>query len=317
MKFLFVTDTHLTNMVPKYRTKDFFKQIMDKWSEVFLIAKERKVDFILHGGDIFHTSDPDVHVILETMKKMNKNIPVYLTVGNHDYKSNNFDNVFDTTAMGLLEHAGYLKMPHDDLIFTDEAGVKILVRMIHYFQKKDFIEHFTFKEYKNYDYCVMVAHATIVNQPVKFKHITVEDLAQENDFDLVLCGHYHYPFDVKFKNTRFINPGSMTRLTKAEDDMKRIPQVVIVDVAYEQKVKIEYIPLKSSVHWNTAFQLEQIEEDKEDEQRLSEEFSEAVQGNAVSSFNVDEVIDLLSEQGHVSKDVVTTCKKYLEEVKNG
>jgi DNA repair protein SbcD/Mre11 len=312
MRFLFVTDTHLTNVVPKYRTKDFFKQIMAKWKEVFAIAKERDCTFIVHGGDIFQTYDPDVHVILETMRGMNKEIPFFLTVGNHDYKSDNLDHVYSTTAMGLLQHAGYVKVPNSDIILEDKITKKrVLLRVVHYFEKKDLIEKLTFKDYQDYDCCILVAHASIVNQPVKFKHMLASDLSRKCDFDLVLCGHYHIPFDAQIGHTRFINPGSMTRQTRSDEDMMRTPQVLIVDV--NGKMQIDKVKLKSALPWQQVYLTEEIEDAKEDEERLSEEFSEKVQTN-VSSFNIDEVIDLLSEEKPELKEVVETCRKYLSTV---
>jgi DNA repair exonuclease SbcCD nuclease subunit len=302
-------------MVPKYRTKDFFKQIMTKWKEVFTIAKEKDCAFIVHGGDIFQTYDPDVHVILETMRGMDKSIPLFLTVGNHDYKSDNLDHVYSTTAMGLLQHAGYVKVPNSDIILEDKVTKKkVLLRVVHYFEKKDIMEKLTFKNYQDYDCCILVCHASIVNQPVKFKHLLAEDLSRSSDFDLVLCGHYHIPFDAQLGNTRFINPGSMVRQTRADEDMMRTPQVLIVDV--NGKMQIEKVKLKTAVPWKEAYMLDEIEDDKEDEERLSEEFSEAVQKN-VGSFNIDEVIDLLSEEKPELKEVVTVCRKYLDNARQG
>jgi DNA repair protein SbcD/Mre11 len=315
MRFIYVTDTHLTNIPPKYRTKDFFQQMIEKWSEVYEIAKKEDCDFILHGGDLFHGTDPDVQVLLETIRKMDKKMPLYLTVGNHDYKSNVFEHIAESTAMGLLEHAGYLKILKNDLV-VEGGGLKILIRTVHYFQK-DLREQFKLPDYKKYDYCILVCHATIVNKPVIFKHILASDL--ETNFDLVLCGHYHIPFDTQVGTTRFINPGSMSRRTRADEDMRRIPQVVLVSLAKDPQgyadAIMSYIPLKSAVNWQKAFLLDQIEDDKEDEERLSEEFSESVQ-QSVTSFNIDEVIDLLSEERPELKEVIPLCRQYLTKARS-
>jgi DNA repair exonuclease SbcCD nuclease subunit len=57
---------------------------MNKWQEVFRIAKERNADFVIHAGDLFDVADPEVEVILDVMKVIDRRM--YLVVGNHDWK---------------------------------------------------------------------------------------------------------------------------------------------------------------------------------------------------------------------------------------
>jgi len=316
MRFLYVTDSHLTRAVPKYRTPQFFDQIMAKWAEVYAIAKERKADFVLHGGDLYHNDNPDVDVIVETIKRMS--VPTYITVGNHDYKSDSYEGL-DSTAIGLMERSGFLKLTDKDIIIKEPVppppGTSIaterrfLIRLSHYLDKKN-ADRFTLDSYKEYDWCILVCHDTIVNEPVRFKHVIASDI--KTRFDLVLCGHYHYPFKMSVGNTLFINPGSMVRLTRDKKDMERMPQVLYVE--YENGgPRYELVPLKSAVPWQEAFMVDKIEDDIADERKLAEEFVQAVQTN-ITALNAEETLETVAKEQGVDRAVVETCRTYLKRV---
>ena len=115
MQFIYVTDTHFTHAIPKYRTTKFLPQILKKWDEVFEIARKERVDFIMHGGDIFHNNEPNTYVVNEVMKRVDKDIPFYLAVGNHDHKGDNYESIFESSpGIGILHCGEKIKVVKDD-----------------------------------------------------------------------------------------------------------------------------------------------------------------------------------------------------------
>ena len=68
---------------------------------------EQNVDFILFAGDLFNTSLPSVDTLKIVTKKLKelqeKNIPIYVIPGSHDFSPSG------KTMIDVLEHAGLLK----------------------------------------------------------------------------------------------------------------------------------------------------------------------------------------------------------------
>ena len=101
-KFAHLADIHLgANRNPILETMEIekFNQAMDK-------CIEKKVDFILICGDLFHIGIPDMSVVKNCVLKLkevhDQGIPVYVIFGSHDYNPN-ADSIVD-----ILESAGLI-----------------------------------------------------------------------------------------------------------------------------------------------------------------------------------------------------------------
>jgi DNA repair exonuclease SbcCD nuclease subunit len=102
MKFAHMADCHIGNWRdPKLRgisTKAFTKAID--------ICIERNVDFILISGDLFNTSLPGIDKLKQVVTKLkqlqNKDMPVYIVPGSHDFSPSG------KTMLDVLEEAGLL-----------------------------------------------------------------------------------------------------------------------------------------------------------------------------------------------------------------
>lgn len=83
-KFLYLSDTHLGKEPNGFQQQQSYPE---KVSEILKALKQEvdrrgDIDFILHGGDMIHTtSDED---ILSISKMFDWGLPVYLCLGNHD-----------------------------------------------------------------------------------------------------------------------------------------------------------------------------------------------------------------------------------------
>ena len=100
MKFAHLADCHIGSWRdPKLR---------DISTEAFVKAVdtciEKEVDFILIAGDLFHTSLPSIDRLKQTVIKLkqlkDKNIPVYIIAGSHDFSPSG------KTMLDVLENAG-------------------------------------------------------------------------------------------------------------------------------------------------------------------------------------------------------------------
>ena len=103
MKFAHLGDCHLGGWrQPELKELNFrsFQIALER------IAKEN-VDFILIAGDLFDTAYPPIETLKETFdefrKIKEKNVPVFLIAGSHDY------SVSGKTFLDVLERSGFCK----------------------------------------------------------------------------------------------------------------------------------------------------------------------------------------------------------------
>ncbi len=79
---------------------------IETFSRAMDICIQRKVDFILICGDLFHVGIPDLTVVKEAVTKMREvrqqGIPIYAIYGSHDYTPTG------TSIIDIIESAGLL-----------------------------------------------------------------------------------------------------------------------------------------------------------------------------------------------------------------
>ena len=129
----------------------------------------------------------------------------------------------------------------------------------------------------------------------------------ENEYEIVFCGHYHYPFDILLGHTRYINPGSLMRSTITELKLKRTPEVILVD---DTTFEIQHIPLKVKPLEEISNSLEENKLDKTFESK----FAEMLLKNNLTGNNGD-LIELLNKN-NVDKKLVEYIKVKIEEIED-
>lgn len=126
MKFLHLSDTHLGyhQYGLQERAVDFF----DVFNEAVDVALEKKVDFVVHTGDFFHSSRPSNQIILQGIEILRRlkdaRIPIFVISGNHDRGN----QVKDVSPLKILQPLGLNLI--DSGVYEHEgiflAGVKYL-----------------------------------------------------------------------------------------------------------------------------------------------------------------------------------------------
>lgn len=102
IKFAHFADTHIGS----WRDSKLNQITMKGFEKSIQICYERQVDFILIAGDFFNTNFPSVERLKETAKTLKeikeKQIPVYIIPGSHDYSPTG------RTMIDVFEQAGLL-----------------------------------------------------------------------------------------------------------------------------------------------------------------------------------------------------------------
>jgi len=219
MKFLLLSDTHLRSTCPIGRKDDFRTTQYNKWKYIINTAITQNVSAILQAGDLFDIPSPSLGLITEIAEhliELKKWDIKFLTIpGQHDQLMRSSD--LSRTAMGVLNKVGLLSVIPDGKFTTE----------------------------------ILIVHDMIGNKPLYPGHeITYAKkyLTSHPEFDLILCGDYHYPFIEKDGNRIIVNTGCLLRLTRNPDDMFRIPHFYIYNTEDKslEKFEIEIPPVEDT-----------------------------------------------------------------------
>jgi len=302
MRGLFFTDSHLRYMRPRRRIDDFFDTEMIKMHEVMDIAKDKKVDAIFFGGDLCDVQDPSFVVFNFILGLLSENkIPFYSVVGQHDVDSHNMETLYKCGLGGLI-NAGMVHRLNDLKIGN------AVFKGIDYTSESEVVCNFP-KEDKDL-YKIIITHNTITPKPCPFEHHLISDL--ETNADLVLCGDYHQPFDKMNGDTRYINPGSLVRLSKDDSDREKV-SVILFDTETKE---IEKINLESAEMPESVFDLKAMEMDGVVSGEIKDFMNKLNTVEGFDQLDLIEVIKTLAKENGIENDVrdeaLNSVMKYMK-----
>ena len=228
MRFLHITDTHVTAKNPSSRLDVYYVSVLRKFSELGAIIQRDEVDAVIHTGDLFHTSRVSLKVANQLVEIIRSwNVPVYVVPGNHDIDGYNIKTI-NQTMLGMLSSTGVVTLltRETPVEFTEE-GYKIRIEGQEYYEHIDQgpINDYRFEEPA--DFNILAIHSMLLDKPYfpDIPHTLIKDV--ETDANMVLVGHYHPGFkEVNLNGTWFFNPGSLLRV----ELNTRIPRYLIFDV---------------------------------------------------------------------------------------
>lgn len=251
MRILYFTDTHIRGNNPKNRKDDFMQSLEEKFLEIARLIREEKVDFIIHGGDLFDRPDISISVVTRfagILKQLDK--PIYIVSGNHDIFGHN-PSTLDRTMLGLLKSLDFMKVISSDTSYLlEKESVSVSLTGLPYSYNIDSVpDGYILKEKSSdVDYSLHVVHGMLLDKPfIKGIPYTLVDDIIETKADITLSGHYHAGFKTIVKDGKyFINPGSIVRITNSLKEIERIPQVAIINLNKNMDIGIQMVPLKSA-----------------------------------------------------------------------
>lgn len=231
-KFIVVGDIHASFVGPKRREDNYYTCLIDKLKQIRAIQKDNNNCPVICLGDFFD------HKVTEHLEKMIFDlVPLlknwYSVIGNHDnHKENGAD--LKGTSFGLLNETGILKLGTD--FCKKFSNDKVHFDCFDYYNR----DQYGTKELDKSVVNIAFVHDYIMPSGTKVNYEYKE--CAENGYNYVFAGHYHTPYSVTKGHTDFINPGSLMRMTIAQEDMIKEPKIVLVD--FSQKDPIIYHKLK-------------------------------------------------------------------------
>jgi len=230
MKFAHLADCHIGSWRDP-KLKDIstiaFQQATDK-------CIEENVDFILISGDLFNTSLPridNLKTVVGIFKKLNdKNIPVYIIPGSHDFSPSG------KTMLDVLEQAGlFINVVKGEEIdgklklnFTidKKTGAKITGMLgKRYSLEKEYYKNLILENLEQEDgYKIFMFHSGIDElKPEDQQNIITQPISLlPKNFNYYAGGHVHIVKDIKIENYGIIAypgplfPNSFSELEKLE-----------------------------------------------------------------------------------------------------
>ncbi len=223
--FAHTSDWHLGNeQYHKFeRARDFSRAVKSFMKQI--LQANKKPDFILHSGDVFHHFRPSsmaLKTAIEVFTTFQKNkIPVYVIRGNHDAPISRA-RAKHGNYLSLLEELGIITyLDQRNPIVWHSKDVAILG--ICYFGKqttkmlKKTMEEYS-KDLEDASFKILMLHALMKGQLPQEYDLTPEEIAPFR-FDYVALGHYHIPW--KLENHRMWCPGSTEHTSSNQWDEER------------------------------------------------------------------------------------------------
>jgi len=279
--YIIVGDPHIKYTAPTFRKETYFEELKDKINQINIIAKNNNAR-VITLGDFFNSYVEDHFESI--MYEISDMIYGWFSlIGNHDCK--NTEGNLKGTSFGVLETVGYIRT--EPPAFLD---------FYHYFKRETFP-----KPSKNK---IALIHDYIMPKGTKENFEYKE--CKENGYNIVFCGHYHYPFDITVGNTRYINPGSLMRSTVKELQLNRTPEVILFN---DQSLDVKHIPLKVKPLEEVSNTLEENKLDKTFESK----FVDMILKNDLANNNSNDIINLL-RKNNVEISIIEYIERKLKEL---
>lgn len=234
MKILLLGDSHFDNHRPDRRLDaDYFATMLGKLIQVVEIYKERKCDVLLQVGDFFNSfraNDEIKSALIAYLRE--EELRICCVYGQHDI-SGHSETTFKNSPLRVLEASGVVKILGADYHTLGPTFFRNI-----YFYGASFGQKIPKPDDVD-AYNVLVVHQMIGDEPL-FPGQDIQHprafLRKKLDYNLIVCGDYHYRFVEESQGRFCINPGAMIRKTIADKDLELKPAVVVFDTeerAYE------------------------------------------------------------------------------------
>lgn len=294
MKLLYLQDFHLSGIASENRKDNYQKSMLLKLDEILEIAKNKKVDFIIDGGDFLEIPIIANTIVDEVLDRIeSKKIIWYMLFGNHCEKGHNIENSKGTSMAHMIRRSKCVKWL--DTIETDNCYIKG-IEYKHNIEL-NIKENGLFHNIKN-KFTIVIIHALITEKrlPKKAMHIYYKDI--KTNYDYLLISHNHHPFEFKLNNTIFLDIGCVGRRKIDEKNIE--PSVLLIDTETKE---LKTIKLKSAKKGSEVFDLEKIEKNKEFESNI-DSFIESLNNVKLQSLDIRGKIMEIGKRKKIDKEVI-------------
>lgn len=304
MKLLVFNDAHLRGSTPRSRTDKYPEALWHKFVQITQIIKDRQIQAVLNGGDLFDSPVPAQSLINEYLQLfLSWDIPIYSVIGSHDKFGYNNDTL-PRTALGTLIAADAIQLIDESIWIgpnTNISGVS------HSYDLDDNPKNYYRAKMDN-SYMIQLAHGMLVDQPFFGQYTLLADVKTEAD--LVIGCHYHPGFGpIVHGKTTFINIGSLGRTERIVRLYE--PGVLYINTDTPGKETWEYIPLQTTRPDETFIEKEDVQSHAADN---FDDFMAVLRERAAQFEvgNIKDVILTLGKELGYQQTVIEKAIQYVE-----
>jgi DNA repair exonuclease SbcCD nuclease subunit len=302
--FIIITagDIHIGDINPRSRIDDFKETILGKIEQLRVACNKLKADALIIPGDLFNLKNPNknthglVRELIEIFKKFK--CPIYMIPGNHDLTGNSLESLRDQ-PLGVLFASGSVTNLTHEMLQKKGTSAKISLVGIPYTENLD-LKSISLKKEEDCiaQICVMHIYASPqAGMVFKEKLYGYDELATLGA-DIYVLGHYHIDQGIQEVGGKyFVNLGSISRESLAEENIKHQPKMGIIRISQEgtkTSIIAESLPLQIKPA-EEVFDLKKRESEKREIAEIQKFVDQLIIGTSSkeSTTNIEALIDIM------------------------
>ena len=308
---IITADIHLRDDTPRCRTDDYWKAQSSKIRFIRDLQEKYRVP-ICDGGDLLDKWKSSPY--LEGWSIDNLPEGIITVPGNHELPEHNI-NRLNKSSLNVLAKARKIQIIQTDnflfksnLMFcgfpfgTSLETINEISKKIDYMKKDKTIGG------ENYKFIAIIHILTYESQNLWPGLESIDGaslLRKMKGFDLIITGHNHQPFTIKYGDQLLVNPGSMMRMKADQIDHR--PRVYLW-YADTNEVEPVYLPIELGV-----VSREHLEKQEKKNERM-EAWVESLEGTLECCFDVVENVEKFFGLNNTRDPVRTLLRKAMEKI---
>lgn len=282
-KILYLTDSHFRETNPRGRKDQFLQSLIEKHEEIAEMSHALKPNLIVHGGDLFDKPKQSVYLYTIVKKLIQSCYKSFwkVVLGNHEWRGS-WDDWRERSALHALEEDGLIEICEG--YFKQEVFGNVIISR----------------------------HEQYVRKPVPWFHHLWKDY--DGSANIFLVSDYH-PFQGAHKvaGTLFVAPGAISRATRTESDMTRIPKVAFITLEPNKDPVVKFFKLKCAKPAEEVFieDLAKVPIARMDFQKAIDNLKALK--DEIRLYSVEDVIKVVAATTKASQKVVDACLERLSE----
>ena len=218
MRVILYTDSHHSEVAPKSRCDDYGAAIAAKLDWISDYGNEIGADLFIDNGDLTDRATQSIEELM-TLHRIHekRKAPTITVVGNHPIRGN--VNLWKPKS-GVYALSKLLKPGHFEILDAWKGDITVAGKKIR------------------------LHHTDLMRRPITikgWKHILWSDY-DHGGADLVMVGHYHPRQGIhRVNGAWFVSPGALSRGSLAEDNLKRVPKIVVIDIGAGGQIDFKWV----------------------------------------------------------------------------
>ena len=295
-KFLHYNDFHLAGVIPRHRTDDFPRTLIEKLGETYSVAESNDCEFVTFGGDFFNTHRIFSYELISSAIDIigGSKLKTYCCIGEHDLYGHSPDTYPTSTLAFFVRHCPNMVIIRDPI----DLG-EICLHAKHEWEN-------TYEAMKRpidtSKLNILVCHELLTDRKAIFDVIQTSSL-KPCPYDMVVSGDLHCGFEPhEVGDTWFVNPGSLAR--RALDDASRWPQVAIIEIEKGKIPNIEIRRLECAKAGDEVFGVGIAEMALKKDDFNGTVFTEEMMEFEAASVDIHELIQKVGTKSGIGKNIL-------------